>query len=273
MTELEKISTKYNWHLPTVCPCCGEKLSITETHSRVYCTNYQCKSVIQGRISKWFEVLKIKGFGPAVIEDLVNLCDIHNISDLYRYSWVKILFTVEGYGKKSVEKLENGLKSVKKVSLSQFIAGYDIEGIGETQAEKIVIEKNLTFETLLSSNVSDFIIKGIGEKTAEKFKNGLDLLKDDMVKISNMIETEIKEGKTEGKLKGLSFCFTGKSQLPRKQLQEMVEKNGGENFTSVKNGLSYLVSDDDQSTSSKFVKANKLGIEIITCEQFFEMIK
>lgn len=273
MTVVEKLTKSHNWNLPTTCPCCGEKLEITDTHSRVFCPNYKCKSVIQGRISKWFDILKIKGFGPAIIEDLVNLCNVNNISDLYNFEWADTLQVTEGYGLKSIQKLIDELNSVKKISLSEFVAGYDIEGIGQTQAEKIINEKHLTFETLLSCNANDFIMKGIGEITAKKFKNGLDLLKSDMTKLSYMIETETKEENMDKKLSGLSFCFTGKSQLPRKQLQKIVEDNGGENFSSVKKGLSYLVSDDENSTSNKFLTAKKLGVQIITCEQFFEMVK
>ena len=75
-----------------------------------------------------------------------------------------------------------------------------------------------------------------------------------------------------GKFVGLSFCFTGKAVLPRKDLEKLVADNGGE-ISAVKKGLTYLVTDDTESGSSKNKKAKELGIPVITSSQFLEMTK
>ena len=76
----------------------------------------------------------------------------------------------------------------------------------------------------------------------------------------------------DGKLNGMSFCFTGAGCKPRKELQMLVEENGGIVKSGVAKGLSYLVSDDKDSTSSKMVKAKSLGITLISSSEFLEMI-
>ena len=99
-------------------------------------------------------------------------------------------------------------------------------------------------------------------------------LKEDMDNVLRFISIKAAEKKVEGgKLAGMTFCFTGKACLPRTQLAKIVTDNGGEAWGGVKKGLSYLVTDDENSSSSKFVAATKLGIKKITSKEFLEMVK
>jgi DNA ligase (NAD+) len=88
----------------------------------------------------------------------------------------------------------------------------------------------------------------------------------------------VKEGqiapkvRPKGALSGLSFCFTGAANKPRKELLQIVEDNGGTPYDSVDKTLSYLVIADLNSTSSKAVKARKLGVKMITEDQFLRMV-
>ena len=94
-----------------------------------------------------------------------------------------------------------------------------------------------------------------------------------MKKVEKLVTIDSEKKISSGsKLSRLSFCFTGKACMPRSKLEEMVISNGG-SVSAVKKGLSYLVTDDTESGSSKNVKAKELGIPVITSTAFVEMCK
>lgn len=267
MMELSKFK---NLNVPTVCSYCGTYLTLNERLTKLYCSNINCGSRILSRLSRWTN--KALTWAPKTIQKLLDAGIISNIPSLYKIDWNKVA-NLEGLGERSAEKLRVNLyKATESMTLAKFIANFNIEDIGESIVASIIEQKKISsFEELKNLSIRDLTCKGVGETTAEKLYNGIKALSQDMeetLKYIKLVEPEKKI--TEGTLKGLSFCFTGKACMPRPQLEKIVKDNGGE-VSSVKAGLSYLVTDDTESGSSKNKKAKELGIQTITSSEFLHL--
>lgn len=269
--SIENLIKSHNWNLPTVCPACGSELDINENHTRIFCTNDYCPSKVSGKILKWVNTMKIKELGLTTIQTIQDNEFFLDVSNLYedQLRAEPVLRPLLG---KNWENIKKEINSHKSMTLAQFVAGYNISGIGEKQIQKIIKAKGYkSIEDFVGNDQFRFICDGIGDVLSVKLHNGIQLNIDDMRKTLNYV-TLIEEEKTEGKLSGLSFCFTGAMEYKRSDLQKMVKDNGGENFDSVKKGLSYLVMQDLNSTSGKAKKAREQGTNLITVEQFLSMI-
>ena len=272
--DVIKIAAAHNWNMPTVCPLCGTKLVLNENHTRLYCPNNGCKTYSISRFTKWTSVMDIKEIGKATIELISD--NGFEIPDLYKNEKLyEFLLSQEGFGEKSVEKIKKNVNAHKEMTLAQFIAGFNIEDIGQKVIQKAIdITGSKTIEDLLNASKSSFLTEGISEITAGKIFEGLQSLKDMMLetaKYVNIISDEEKTTPTDGKLNGMSFCFTGAMEYKRSDLEKMVVENGG-TVGSVNKNLTYLVQQDPNSTSGKSVKAKSLGIKIISPSEFLSMI-
>lgn len=268
---IENIIKLHNWNLPTVCPACGSALDINENHTRIFCTNDCCPSKLSGTILKWTDVNKIKELGKTTIEKIQDNGLFITVSGLYKDQdkGDTVLSPILG---KNWENIKKEINSHKKMTLAKLIAGYNIPGLGEKQIIKIISAKNIKdLEGFVGQNQFRFVCDGIGDILSVKLHNGIVQNIDDMRETLKYVEI-VEEEKTEGKLSGLSFCFTGAMEYKRSDLQKMVKDNGGENFDQVKKGLSYLVMQDLNSTSGKAKKAREQGTNLITVEQFLAMM-
>lgn len=269
---IENIIKLHNWNLPTVCPACGSELDINENHTRIFCTNNCCPSKLSGTILKWTDVQKIKELGLTTIQTIQDNGLFMTVSGLYKdqEKGDTVLSPILG---KNWENIKKEINSHKKMTLAKLIAGYNISGIGEKQIVKIISAKKIeNLEGFVGENPYRFVCDGIGEILSEKLHTGIVKNIEDMRETLKYVEIT-EEEKVEGKLTGKSFCFTGAMEYKRSNLQKMVKENGGENFDDVKKGLTYLVMQDLNSTSGKANKARKQGTEMITVEQFLDMIK
>jgi DNA ligase (NAD+) len=122
-----------------------------------------------------------------------------------------------------------------------------------------------------SDSSQRFVCDGIGPVLSQKLSKGLEVNKADMEETIKHVRFVRRES-VKGNLAGKSFCFTGAMEYKRKDLQDMVTRNGGTNLDSVTKNLSYLVIADPSSTSGKAKKARELGITLISPEQFLEMV-
>lgn len=271
MTVVE-LAKAHDWNLPTACPICGGALEINEKHTEIKCTNEGCKSKLIGRLKKWTDKLEIKELAPVTLEKFIDANLLNSISGLYTLDFEKIA-SMEGFGQRSADIYKKNIGKAKKTTLAKFISGFNIDSIGEQIIQKIIDAKSYTtLEDFFNAKALDLVCEGVGEKTANKLCEGIQSLKDDMVKTTKFVEIEKPVAvSTDGKLGGKSFCFTGAASRPRKELWALVESNGGVIFESVKKGLDYLVMADPNSTSSKAQKARKAGVNLISEDAFVSM--
>ncbi len=262
--------------MPWKCPYCNTELEINERHTRVYCSNLKCSSILEGQIAQMCNVMSIKGLGPETILQLRIAGCMKNLSDIFSINFDEYNIK-RSIGKKITENISKELKSkLNKMTLVQLIDSYNFPDIGTKIIEKIV--NKLGVENLEQMNniltVDAIQMDGIGDKIADKFVYAWKIYYEDMLKFESNVSLDTVQSKqtNTGNLTGLSFCFTGKLEtLKRSKAEKLVVDNGG-TICSVSNKLTYLVTNDTESGSSKNEKAKKLGVKIITEDEFRKII-
>lgn len=263
---------------PDKCECCGSKL--IDNGSRLYCPNKKCSKRILHQLLKWVQVADIRDLGETLVTQLFEKGKVQSISDLYKLSaedLTPFFLNEESLAaeKKSLgaEKVAASIQNHRKMSLAVFVAGFDIEGIGETTVEKLVAAGFNTLNALLNMTVEQAsAVYGFAEILA---KTAVDGLNENALEMRFLAENfvEIVQD-SAGKLVGKSFCFTGElHSMKRNDAEALVKANGGTCKSSVTKDLSYLVTNDVSSGSSKNQKAVKFGIPVINEEQFLKMLE
>ena len=262
--------------IPTVCETCGSIL--VNEGTRLYCANKNCSKRLIHMIKKWVSVIDIRDLGETLIENLFNAKIIQKISDIYKLKeedLIPFFLNEESISKEKeslgAKKVIKSIENHKNVSLESFVAGFDIEGIGETTVSKLISSGFDTLEKLFSLTEEQIAnVYGFAEITAKTFVEGLKENQEEMKYLANNF-IKIKES-SSGILTGLSFCFTGELKtLKRQDAEKMVKEQNGNVKSSVTKDLSFLVTNDTTSGSSKNQKASKLGIKIINEEEFLKL--
>ena len=265
---------------PEKCAVCGSVLQ--DEGTRLFCPNKECPKKVLHRLLKWVVVCDIRDLGETLVTQLFNSGLVKSISDIYRLDEEKLTpyFLNEesiSQEKKSLgaKKVAASIQSHRKLSLSQFVAGFDIEGICETVVEKLVDAGYSTLEKLFAAGEDEISsVYGFAEVMASSFCKGLKECSEEMRNLVSSETIVLTEGEKSGRLAVMSFCFTGELvTMKRADAQNLVKQNGGSVKSSVVKGLSYLVTNDTSSGSSKNVKAASLGIPVITEKEFLELIQ
>lgn len=270
--------TQKEIEFPKKCASCGSELS--DTPARLYCPNKNCPKRILHQIFKWIECADIRDLGEATVNELFAAKKINSISSLYDLTeeiltpfFLDEKSIVEKKESLSAKKVLASIKSHSRLSLAQFVAGFDIEGIGETMVQKIVDGGYDTLEKILAASAADIEkIYGFAKISALNFVAGI---LENAEEMRSLVEkkTIAIEKKSSGVLAGKSFCFTGElSTMKRSEAESLLKKFGGTIKSSVTKDLSFLVTNDTQSGSSKNAKAAKFGIPIINEKEFLSML-
>ena len=264
---------------PCVCEVCGTKL--IDEGSRLYCPNKECSKRVLHQLLKFQDVVDIRDLGTTLITDLFKDGRLKSISDIYSLSQedlVPYFLNEESMEaeKKSLgaQKVYNSIQSHRNMKLATFVAGFDIEGIAESSAEKLVNAGFNTLEKLLAASEDQIAqVSGFAEIMAHTVVEGLAENAEEMKSLITS-GTITLEAEGQGSLSGKSFCFTGElHSMKRADAEALVKKNGGSIKSSVTKDLSYLVTNDTTSGSSKNVKAAKFNIPIIDENAFLELVK
>ena len=264
---------------PYTCEVCGAKL--VDEGSRLFCPNKKCSKRLLHQLLKYQQVVDIRDLGETLITSLFKDGRLKSISDIYSLQvedLIPYFLNEESMesDKKSLgaEKVYNSIQSHRNMKLATFVGAFDIEGIGETSAQKLVDAGFNTLELLLSARADQIsAVYGFADIMASTIVEGLAENAEEMRSLieSGTIILELEGG---GLLAGKSFCFTGELlTMKRADAEALVKKNGGSNKSSVTKDLSFLVTNDTTSGSSKNVKAAKLGIPVITEEEFLQLLK
>ncbi|MCR4940052.1 MAG: NAD-dependent DNA ligase LigA [Treponemataceae bacterium] len=266
--------------IPDTCGTCGEKLK--NEGSRLYCPNPACPKRIHHQLEKWISVIDIRDFGSTLIKNMFDSGDLKSISDIYSLTEEKL--TPYFLNDDSIEKdkvslgARKVLASIEKsrtMSLSKFIAGLDIEGIGETMIDKLIDAGFDSLDKILAAKEEDIAsVYMFAEITAHTLVAGL---KENLPEIHKLIDGQIieltKAAGLSGLLAGKSFCFTGELYtMKRSQAEAKVKALGASVKSSVVKDLSYLVTNDTTSGSSKNKKAAQLGIPVIDEKTFLSLL-
>ncbi len=254
--------------VPEVCSQCGTKL--IDEGTRLYCPNTVCPGKLYHRLEKWIQIMGIMDIGPAVLKRFFDTGKVRTIADLYKLT-VTDLIEIERMGEILAKKILANINAKRSLKLPELLAGLDIDGIGPLMAEKLIVAGFTTLEKLKQAASADFAqIPGFGSILAENLVQGLRELEPMLNELVSYINIEQP---THGVLQGLSFCFTGElKSMKRAEAESLVRQHGGTVKSSVTKDLSYLVTNDPNSGSSKNEQAKKLGIPVITEDDFLLML-
>jgi len=263
---------------PTVCETCGTKL--VDEGSRLYCPNKECPKRVLHQLLKFQQVIDIRDLGETLITSLFKDGRLKSISDIYSLQVEDLIpYFLNEESQESekrslgAEKVYKSIQAHRNMSLPVFLAGFDIEGFGETLAEKLVQAGFNDLEKLLNANEDQIAaVYGFAKIMAHTIVTGL---AENAEEMRSLIQKGIitLESSGQGKLAGQSFCFTGELvTMNRNDAQQLVKTNGGMIKSSVTKDLTYLVTNDTTSGSSKNQKAAKLGISVISEEEFLKLL-
>jgi len=258
---------------PVNCEACASALE--DGGTRLYCPNPACPKKLHHRLEKWVSVLDIRELGEKLLKQLFDAGRVRSIPDLYTLAEGE-LAEFERMGELSAAKVVRHIQSKRELSLSVFVAGFDLEGVGELLMEKAVSAGYDTLEKLRCASAEDLsAVHGIGEITARAIAQGLVECSAEMEQVlaSGIISIAPPPDAEDVPFKGLSFCFTGElKKMKRNQAEEKVKALGGLAKSSVVKDLSYLVTNDPKSGSSKNKKALEFGVKIIDEEAFLALL-
>lgn len=263
---------------PCTCEVCGTKL--LDEGSRLFCPNKECKKRVLHQLLKWQNVVDIRDLGETLITSLFNDGLVTSITDIYKLTADQLVpyflneESIEAEKKSlGAQKVYASIQNHRRMKLPVFLAGFDIEGFGETLAEKLASSGFESLEKMLNASTDQIAsVYGFAEITARIITEGLAENREEMLALVNSGIITIEEA-GGGKLAGKSFCFTGELSMKRADAEKLVKDNGGSIKSSVTKDLSYLVTNDTGSGSSKNVKAAKLGIPVIDEKAFMELLE
>lgn len=282
----DSIDKSGNFSIPDKCPICGQPTRIVkENDSEVLmCENPNCKGKLLNKLvhSASRNALDIENFSESTIEKFINLGWLNSIKDIYHLSvHENDMKTLEGFGKKSVEKLLNSIEESRKTSLERFLYSLSVPLLGKS-ASKMIAEavdydlgKFMNIMTIYGAKYFGSI-QGIGNVLISSMDNYFEKQCDKIWQLSKEFVFETKGNyKTNDLLNGKTFVITGSLNhySNRNELKEVIESNGGKVSGSISSKTSYLINNDIDSTSSKNKKAKSLGIPIINEEDFANMLK
>ncbi|WP_418638989.1 NAD-dependent DNA ligase LigA [Winogradskyella sp.] len=263
------------------CPECDTELVRLEGEAKHYCPNYKaCPPQVIGRIQHYIsrKAMDIDGLGGETVALLVKEGLIHNYSDLYELT-VEQVIPLERMAQKSAENLVKGIQLSKQIPFERVLFALGIRYVGETVAKKLAKHYKsidaLMFATTLDLVTVDEIGERIAESVVEFFSSEenrqiVERLRSFGVQLE--ISAEKLANQTD-KLKGLSIVVSGVFEtISRNDLKKLIEDNGGKVSSSISSKTSYLVAGDKMGPS-KLIKAENLGISILTEKAFLAKLK
>lgn len=265
----------------TECPECQSELVRKEGEANHYCPNENgCPPQITGKIEHFIsrKALNIDGLGGETVEQFFKAGLINNIADLYSLDPLKMI-SLDRMADKSVNKIIKGVRESKAIPFEQVLFGIGIRFVGSTVAKTLA--KNFkNIENIKNATLDDLVaVDEIGDKIAESVQEFfvdeknleiIDRLKEAGVQLA-IIESE-EDANLVKVLEGKSIVVSGIfHKFSRDELKKTIEKYGGKNVGSISKKTTFIVAGDKMGPS-KLEKAEKLRVQLVSEDEFIEMI-
>jgi len=282
-------------HFPQNCPKCGTELVRNEGEVAFYCPNERgCPPQLRGKIEHFIQrkAMNIDSLGEGKIELLFDKGLVLTVADLYTLAYDQLLglekeiYNEEtgkskkiSFREKTVENILKGIDQSKKAPFKNLLFGLGIRFVGATVAEKLASYfKNMdalmiaSYDELLQvPEIGGRIAQSVLDYFAEPENLQLVLgLKNAQLTLETDDKPVIMEGEA---LTGKTFVISGVFQnFDREELKVKIEANGGKVLSGVSGKLNYLLAGDNTGPS-KLEKARKLGVTILSEEEFLIMLE
>ncbi len=280
--KLDCVSEEETINIPQICPICGNNTEIIKDNDTevLMCTNPNCKGKLLGKLSHFVSknAVNIDGLSEQTLQKFIDLDWLNSFQDIYHLSEHKEeMYKLDGFGKKSVDKLLESIEKSRNTSLDRFIYALCIPLIGRTASKNIANHFNYDYDKFRRYGTTTHYkgIDGFGDSMNGSIHNYLrnnhmmvEMLADEFV------FKEVEKASSNVNLSNKIFVITGSLNhyKNRDELVSVIEGLGGKVSGSVSLKTAYLINNDITSTSGKNKKANELGIPIISEENFIKMI-
>jgi len=266
--------------MPEKCPVCKGKVEKKTLSAQAsvahYCTNQKCPAKNERFLEHFVSVFEIYELGPKILRRFKDEGLITDAADIFKLEESDIA-PLSRFGEKSAENIIKEIENKKRIPLSKFLWALGILHVGEETARDLAVNFG-TLEKLILSARSDLAeidsIENIGPAVSKSLsdffrdKNNLNFIKK-LERNGVVILSEAK--KQEGKFKGLTFVLTGTlASMSREIVKERILAHGGKVAGSVSSHTSYVVAGTEPG--SKFTTAQKLGIKILSEQEFLKLL-
>lgn len=263
------------------CPACGTPLVRVEGEAAWVCPNrYGCPPQQIGRIEHFVgrRMMNIDGIGEEMSRELFERGYIRNIADLYSLKADDII-SIPGSGPRTAQRILDGVEASKNVGFDRVIYALSIPQVGETVSKHLAravgdIDRLMSMSEAeltaindigpgIAASVTDYFSHAVNREIIERLREAgvtMAMKRDDSVERSTRLE-------------GKSIVVSGVFSLhSRDEYKEMIENNGGKNVGSVSKKTSFILAGENMGPS-KLEKAQKLGVPVISEQQFLDMLK
>ena len=265
----------------TRCPECGTPLVRYEGEAVHYCPNDSgCPPQIKGRIEHFISrrAMNIMSLGPETVDEYWSRGLIHNVADLYDLNVAQIT----GGNKNrrlSAENVVKGINASTQVPFERVVFALGIRFVGETSA-RLLARHFKTMDALMNASMEELQeVEGIGEVIAKSVQSYF-RHPQNMEIINRLRQYGVQMSLSEGQIQGVTDKLAGKSIVisgvfakhSRDEYKMMIEQHGGKNVGSISGKTSFILAGENMGPS-KLQKAEKLGIPIVSEEEFLQMIE
>lgn len=263
------------------CPACGTPLVRVEGEAAWVCPNrYGCPPQQIGRIEHFVgrRMMNIDGIGEEMSRELFERGYIRNIADLYSLKADDII-SIPGSGPRTAQRILDGVEASKNVGFDRVIYALSIPQVGETVSKHLAravgdIDRLMSMSDAeltaindigpgIAASITDYFSHAVNREIIERLREAgvtMAMKRDDSVERSTRLE-------------GKSIVVSGVFSLhSRDEYKEMIENNGGKNVGSVSKKTSFILAGENMGPA-KLEKAQKLGVPVISEQQFLDMLK
>lgn len=263
------------------CPECGASLVRYEGEAAHYCPNDSaCPPQIKGRIEHFIsrKAMNIDSLGPETVDDFYQRHLISNVADLYTLTPLQVSGGNTNR-RVSATKAVSAIEASKAVPFERVVYAIGIRFVGETTA-KLLARKFKSMEALSTASLEQLLdVDGVGQVIAESIiRYFADEGNREIISrlasygVQMALSAEASEGMSD-RLAGQSIVISGVfTHHSRDEYKAIIEKNGGKNVGSISGKTSFILAGDNMGPS-KLEKANKLGVRIVSEDEFLKMVE
>lgn len=269
------------YEIPTFCPSCGQELVRLEGEVALRCINPSCPAQVEEGIIHFASrtAMDITGLGPKIVKQLIAKDLVHNVADLYHLT-ADDLSQLDHFKEKSINNLLTAIENSKKNSVELLITGLGIDHVG-AKAAKLIAQKFKNLSKIMTLGVQELAaIDTIGMTIAQSMttyfaqdsaKELIEDLKNSGVNMQYLGEDE-PEAVPDNFFKEKTVVLTGKlAHFTRSEFTKQLQERGAKVTGSVSKKTDYVIYGED--AGSKYVKAEKLGISLLTEEEAIAQLK
>ena len=264
-------------HFPDTCPDCGAPLVRDEDEARHYCPNSDlCPTQIKGKFihfcsRKAMDILA----GEATVDQLFDKGFIRTLPDLYRLTKEQLL-GLDGWQEKSADNFLSSIRERLSVPFDRVLYAIGIRHIGE-QTAKMLARHFGSMDALMAASKEDLLqLSDVGEAVADSIiayfssESGLSTV-ESLREAGLQMEMSSSAERLSDRLEGASIVISGNFSISREAMKALIEAHGGKNSGSVSGKTTYLLA-GEKSGPEKMKKAEKLGVKVISEEEFYKLI-